>query len=618
MTELHFKGKEFVYNHHLAVPHRPLVPDADKSVGTPDLAGNLIIQGDNLHALKALLPIYAGKVDCIFIDPPYNTGNEGWRYNDRVNAPMIKEWMDENPVGVEDGLRHDKWCAMMWPRLKLLHELLAEDGIMIVHIDDNELHHLCSLMNDVFGQENFVATVSVVSNLKGNQDQFAFAGCHEYVVLFAKDKSLCSVAEFRLDDDESKKWFEDEYGPYKIGARLKATGVNAPKKKRENLFFPIYVSELDEICLTLPEDNKSWKGIFPITDGQEMSWRWEKKKFENETHNVIVTRDEKGISLKKKQRPFDGENPSKKAKSVFYKPEYSTSSAASELKEIFGSKIFDTPKPLQLINDFVEICGKKNALILDSFAGSGTTAHAVLQANKIDDGNRKFILVEMEDDIADAVTAERIRRVIKGYKFTGKKKTELYREKLTFNKLKKGDISSTNLVEIIERYAEPFDRIQGEINNGDVVISGADDVENQTKGLGGSFTYCTLGEAIDLGRILSGNTLPAYADLAPVLFHMATNETLNPANINSDDFYIGSSLHDYVWMLYRPDLDWLKSDDAALTLSKAKEIFNTDPAKRHLVFAPARFVSEKVLKEENINVAFVPFPDSLYQVVREG
>lgn len=138
MTELLFKGKEFVYNHHLAVPHRPLVPDAGKSVGTPDLAGNLIIQGDNLHALKSLLPIYAGKVDCIFIDPPYNTGNEGWRYNDRVNAPMIREWLRDNPVGVEDGLRHDKWCAKMWPRLKLLYELLADTGSFWMTLDDNE------------------------------------------------------------------------------------------------------------------------------------------------------------------------------------------------------------------------------------------------------------------------------------------------------------------------------------------------------------------------------------------------------------------------------------------------------------------------------------------------
>ena len=159
MTELLFKGKEFVYNHHLAVPHRPLVPDAERSVGAPDLAGNLIIQGDNLHVLKALLPLYAGKVDCIFIDPPYNTGNEGWRYNDRVNAPMIKEWLDENPVGVEDGLRHDKWCAMMWPRLKLLHELLADTGSFWMTLDDNEAHRGKLMLDEIFGGENFVANV---------------------------------------------------------------------------------------------------------------------------------------------------------------------------------------------------------------------------------------------------------------------------------------------------------------------------------------------------------------------------------------------------------------------------------------------------------------------------
>lgn len=141
MPELQFKGKEFVYNHHLSVPFRPLVPDAAKSVGKPSLNGNLIIHGDNLHALKALLPMYAGKVDCIFIDPPYNTGNEGWSYNDNVNSPMMKEWLSSNPINGEDMLRHDKWCAMMWPRLTLLRELLSPTGSFWMTIDDNEVHH---------------------------------------------------------------------------------------------------------------------------------------------------------------------------------------------------------------------------------------------------------------------------------------------------------------------------------------------------------------------------------------------------------------------------------------------------------------------------------------------
>ncbi len=136
MPELQFKGKEFVYNHHLSVPFRPLIPDADKSVGEPSLSGNLIIHGDNLHALKALLPMYAGKVDCIFIDPPYNTGNEGWSYNDNVNSPMMKEWLSSNPINGEDMLRHDKWCAMMWPRLVLLRDLLSETGSIWITLDD--------------------------------------------------------------------------------------------------------------------------------------------------------------------------------------------------------------------------------------------------------------------------------------------------------------------------------------------------------------------------------------------------------------------------------------------------------------------------------------------------
>ena len=146
MTELSFKGKEFVYNHHLSVPIRPLVPHADKGIGEVALDGNLIVHGDNLHALKALLPMYAGKVDCVFIDPPYNTGNEGWAYSDNVNAPMIREWLAANPIGAEDGLRHDKWCAMMWPRLRLLHELLSERGSLWITLDGNEVHHAVEML----------------------------------------------------------------------------------------------------------------------------------------------------------------------------------------------------------------------------------------------------------------------------------------------------------------------------------------------------------------------------------------------------------------------------------------------------------------------------------------
>ena len=189
MTELSFKGKEFVYNHHLSVPFRPLVPDAAKGIGPVDLNGNLIIQGDNLHALKALLPMYAGKVDCIFIDPPYNTGNEGWAYNDNVNAPMIKEWLTANPIGIEDGLRHDKWCAMMWPRLRLLHELLADTGSIWITLDDNEIHRARSMIDDIFGEDNFVATCIWQKVFSPKNTAQFFSEDHDYVLVYAKRKA---------------------------------------------------------------------------------------------------------------------------------------------------------------------------------------------------------------------------------------------------------------------------------------------------------------------------------------------------------------------------------------------------------------------------------------------
>jgi adenine-specific DNA-methyltransferase len=541
MTELFFKGKEFVYNHHLAVPHRPLMPDPEKSVGAPDLAGNLIIQGDNLHALKALLPVYAGKVDCIFIDPPYNTGNKDWRYNDRVNAPMIRDWLDENPMGVEDGLRHDKWCAMMWPRLKLLHELLADTGSFWMTLDDNEAHRGKLLLDEIFGEENFVTNV-VWNSTKSVTNTALVSEAHTHILIYAKSKEyyVKNRKLFRLpemgegfsnaDNDPRGPWKADPFsvGGWRPNQQYEIINPNTGQSYR-------------------PKPNTSWKNEKAVFD-----------KLLEDNRIVFGTSGHAGPQRKR----FLSEAVERgKVISSLWIDVGATTNATNLLKGMFGGQSpFDTPKPVELLSRIISIGAQTNTLILDSFAGSGTTAHAVLKANQDDGGNRRFIMVEMEPDIADPVTAERVRRVINGY--------------------------------------------------------GPDD--KRTDGLGGTFTYCTLGEPIDLARILSGETLPAYADLAPLLFHMATNETLKPAAMRPDDFYVGASLHEHVWMIYRPDIDWLKSDAAALTLSLANTIFQTDPAKPHLVFAPARFVGQKVLRDRKINVAFVPFPDALYRVVREG
>jgi adenine specific DNA methylase Mod len=208
MPELHFKGKEFVYNHHLSVPYRPLVSDAAKSVGAPSLNGNLIIHGDNLHALKALLPMYAGKVDCIYIDPPYNTGNEGWCYNDNVNSPMMKEWIASNPVNAEDMLRHDKWCAMMWPRLQLLAELLSNTGTILVSIDDREVHRLRALLDDTFGEGYFIGAFCWKTRNTDNRLKSKLSTDHEYVLVYSKGEGLkgriIDRTDFSNPDDDQR------------------------------------------------------------------------------------------------------------------------------------------------------------------------------------------------------------------------------------------------------------------------------------------------------------------------------------------------------------------------------------------------------------------------------
>ena len=203
MSELNFKGKEFVYNHHLSVPFRPLVVHTEKGSGEPSLDGNLIIHGDNLHALKALLPLFAGKVDCIFIDPPYNTGQEGWCYNDNVNAPMIKEWLEANPVGIEDGLRHDKWCAMMWPRLRLLHELSSETGSFWMTVDDHEIHRARTLLDEIFGIRCFVACC-VWQKRYSRENREAIGDVHDYVLVYSKSPDAFKVLRNKVDPNEDQ------------------------------------------------------------------------------------------------------------------------------------------------------------------------------------------------------------------------------------------------------------------------------------------------------------------------------------------------------------------------------------------------------------------------------
>ena len=602
MSELHFKGKEFVYNHHLSVPFRPLVTDAGKGIGEPSLAGNLIIHGDNLHALKALLPLYAGKVDCVFIDPPYNTGKENWCYNDNVNAPMIKEWLDANPVGVEDGLRHDKWCAMMWPRLRLLHELLSERGTIWITLDANEVHHAKLILSEVFGDEQNLGILVWEKSDSPRMDADTFSSSHDFILVFAKNVDEMIFQRISPEDESTPDHYNlrDEGGRSYYLKPLRAMGGEGETRKaRPNLYY----------ALAAPDGSE----VYPKRqDGSDGAWRWSSEKRERESERIEWRQGKSGWTPY--FRIYADTSSGRPPETIWYHRDVGSSRRAkAEIKRVFGHAAFDTPKPVGLVRRVLEVATERDSIVLDSFAGSGTTGHAVLEANGRDDGHRKFVLVEMED-YADRLTAERVRRVINGYAFTKTQRTELLKEKITWRTLSK----SSRLMEAVEAvrnlHGHEYDGISRRVKDGELVVTGEKAAAARTEGLGGSFTYCTLGDPVELDNLLTGETLPAYAGLGAALFHMATNRAYDPQSLREADWYLGEADGQHIWLIYKPDLEWLKSPAAALTLTRARDLAATDPEMRHLVFAPARYVSQKLLAEEGLPVEFVPLPFALYRI----
>jgi len=591
VTELNFKGKEFVYNHHLAVPFRPLEPRAKKGIGPVALDANLIIHGDNLHALKALLPSYAGRVDCIFIDPPYNTGGEGWSYNDNVNSPMIKEWLSDNPIGIEDGLRHDKWCAMMWPRLRLLQELLSSSGSILVCCDDNEMHRLRCMMDEIFGAQYFLGSIIWKTRNTDNRVISKLSEDHEYVLVYSRGGALRGRV---IDRSDFSNPDNDPRGDYVTDP---LTG-KATAAQRRNLHFVIKNFETGHKWK--PDPARGWitdeAGIEALRKDNRIWW---------------PPNPETGKPRKKR---FLSETKERMPLSSFW-ADLKGQSGADEVDQILGERLFDFPKSVEFAQRIIDVATNTDSIVLDSFAGSGTTAHAVLAQNRKDGGSRKFILVEGED-YADAVTAERVRRVIKGYEFEGTHKEELLRTSLSYSVIRRADdlVHEVDGIENLE--AHRFDRITKEVKDKDLVVTGEKSIRGRTEGLGGYFTYCTLGAPFELDRVLRGEALPSFESLGAALFHMATNRAFDPAAMIEPEGYLGRSEEHHVWLIYRDNLDWLKSPEAALTLERAKGFSAAKPDARHLVFAPSRFVSQRLLAEQNIPVEFVPLPFALYRIER--
>lgn len=598
MTELYFKGKEFVHNHHLTVPHRPLVPHPEKGIGAPRLDGNLIIQGDNLHALKALLPLYAGKVDCVFIDPPYNTGTENWRYNDNVNAPMIKEWLNSNPIGIDDGLRHDKWCAMIWPRLRLLHDLLKDGGFFFASIDHNEVHHFRSVLDEIFGQDGFVANVAWQKRTSPEARK-RLGPAFDTILVFKKSGGAFDLSKLSRTEDQEAEFSNQDNDPKGPWVSTDITGQNPDPSKRKDQQYKIQLGNGEWVS---PPRGRCWAMLEP-----------EYLKLKNEGRIWFGVNGDARPRVK--TYLFESEGVS----SWTWWPNDEVGhnqEAKKEIQRILDDENFDYPKPVRLIGRILDLALPNDGIILDSFAGSGTTAHAVLEANKRDQGNRRFILVEMED-YADRLTAERVRRVINGYAFKGTQRTELARERLNWRTIENA-ADLIHRVEAIENlHGHEYDRIKKEVKDGALIVTGEKTVDERAEGLGGEFTYCTLGEPIDLNRILTGEALPTFADLGTVLFNTATSQTIDLAQMDEATGYLGTAAGAKLWLIYRPDLDWLKTPQAALTLDFARTITEADKDARHVVFAPANHTSPKLLHHHKLtNVEFAPLPYALYRVER--
>ncbi len=536
MPTLQFKGRVFVENHDLAVPFHELRPVRSRGLSEKaSLHDNLVIEGDNLAALKALLPTHQGKVKCIYIDPPYNTGNEGWAYNDNVNSPMMQEWLGK-VVDREDLTRHDKWCCMMLPRLKLLRELLREDGAIFVSIDDNEVHRLRCLMDEVFGEENFLASLVWQKVFSPKNTAKYFSEDHDFLLAYARriedwvpnllQRSGDAIQRYRNPDNDPRgPWSSSDltarnyysHGTYEVTS---PSGKSfAPPMGR---YFTISIEKF----LALDEDRRIWWG----SHGDAMP---RLKRFLSEVKEGVVPQT-----------------------LLLHKDVGHTQGAKKELVSIldFGKSedVFNTVKPTSLIRHILQIATDKDSIVLDSFAGSGTTAHAVLAQNREDGGNRRFVLIECEDYVND-VTAERVRRVIQG----------------------------------VPKVKD----------------------ENLKDGLGGGFSYFQLGPPMRQESLLDGSSLPDYETLAGYVFFTATGEEHDPAAIRKEDWFVGRSSRYEVFLLYEPDVGKLK--DMALTLETARGLPESDAPR--LVFAPCKYLDREFLHKYRITFQQLPF--QIYQAI---
>ena len=532
MPTLDWIGKKAVVGHHKEVPFHLLRCNRELSVGDPG-SGNLLVQGDNLVALKALLPYYGGQVKCIYIDPPYNTGNEGWVYNDNVNSPEMKNWLGK-VVGseAEDLSRHDKWLCMMYPRLCLLREMLREDGAIFISIDDNEFYNLRSVMNEIFGAKNFIATIIWQKIFSPKNSARHLSESHDFILLYAKNANAWKpnlVPRSETQNMRYKNPDNDARGPWSSSDCSARNFYGAG---------------------TYPITCPSGRVITGPPKG--MYWRFSKETFDQLNKDNRIWWGNDGDNVPRFKRFLSEVKEGVVSETIWMHEEVgNTQEAKKELLSLCNfedsGSVFITPKPTRLLKRILEISTDRDSLVLDSFAGSGTTGQAVLQANKADGGTRRFVLAEMDANICRTVTTERIKKASSGY-------------------------------------SKP---------------EGA-----EVEGLGGGFRYCELGPTLfdAEGQIRKE---VSFDELAHHVFFMEMGEPL-PKRANGRSPLIGVAKGTAVYLLYNGILgDKDPTGGNVLTSALLKDLPKHDGPK--IIYGTSCRISPARLDREGITFRQVPY-----------
>lgn len=512
MPTLNWIGKDTVVEYHKEVPYHLLRCNPDLSIGEAG-SGNLLVQGDNLLALKALLPYYAGKVKCIYIDPPYNTGEENWVYNDNVNSPEIKAWLGK-VVGkeAEDLSRHDKWLCMMYPRLSILKEFLSVDGVIFVSIDDNEISSLRKVMDEIWGAQCFIAQI-VWQKRTSPESRLLLGSAHDYIVAYArtpegKKTALRKIPLSGSRANDYKNPDNDPRGPWASVDLTGQTGHATPDQ--------FYVITTPTGIKYSPPTGRCWA-------------------IAESTFNNLIADKRVWFGIDGSSRP--------RRKNFLFESEGMTTwtwwpnkevghnqEATKEIGEILGNPdAFETPKPTRLIKRLLQLATDADSLILDSFAGSGTTGQAVMEMNNEEDGSsRNFILIEFDKDIANNVTAQRLSRVINGYSYTGVERQLLLEEKITVTNFKKSETIMKKVEKIKIEQTDKYSAFETKIevrSNAFIAFYGKNQIEVTKPGLGGGFRFCDLGDTLFDAR---GQIRPdvTFGELAQHIFFTETGEPL--------------------------------------------------------------------------------------------